>query len=94
MMYQIARAAVKIFDKRQGKTIIIPCHRHCDAFQILKEFGYRKTIDYYEIDQGFLDAKDSYLNRIEAKQRVIQIGQKVTEDFDDNCPELYSEELW
>ena len=93
-MYQIARAAVKIFYKRQGKTIIIPCHRHCDAFQILRDFGYRKLIDYYEIDQGFLDAKDSYLNRIEAKQRVIQIGQKVTEDFDDNCSELYSEELW
>ena len=93
-MYQIARAAVKIFDKRQGKTIIIPCHRHCDAFQILRDFGYRKLIDYYEIDQGFLDAKDSYLNRIEAKQRVIQIGQKVTEDFDDNCSELYPEELW
>ena len=94
MMHQIVRAAVKIFDKRQGKTIIIPCHRHCDAFQILKEFGYRKTIDYYEIDQGFLDAKDNYLNRIEAKQRVVQICQKVTEDFDDNYPELYSEDLW
>ena len=94
MMYRIARAAVKIFDKRQGKTIIIPCHRHCDAFQILRDFGYRKLIDYYEIDQGFLDTKDNYLNRIEAKQRVIQIGQKTAEDFDDNCPELYSEDLW
>lgn len=94
MMCRIARAAVKIFDKRQGKTIIIPCHRHCDAFQILKEFGYRKLIDYYEIDQGFLDAKDNYLNRIEAKQRVIQIGQKAAEDFDYNYSELYSEDLW
>ena len=93
-MYRITRAAVKIFDKRQCKMIIIPCHRHCDAFLILKEFGYLKGIDYYEIDQGFLDAKDNYLNRIEAKQRVIQIGQRTTENFDDNCPELYSEDLW
>lgn len=94
MMERIAKAAVRIFDKRQGKTMIIPCHRHCDAFQILKEFGYRKLIDYYEIDQGFLDAKDNYLNRIEAKQRVIQIGQKVAEDFDYDYQELYSEDLW
>ena len=94
MMERIAKAAVRIFDKRQGKMIIIPCHRHCDAFQILKEFGYRKLVDYYEIDQGFLDAKDNYLNRIEAKQRAVQIGQKVAEDFDFDCPELYSEDLW
>ena len=93
-MYQVVRAAVKIFDKRQCKEVVIPCHRHCDAFQILKEFGYRKTIDYYEISQGFLDSKDNYLNRIEAKQRVIQIRQNVTEDFDYNCAELYSEDLW
>ena len=94
MMERIVKAAVKIFDKRQGKTIIIPCHRHCDAFQILREFGYRKTIDYYEIDQGFLDAKDNYLNRVEAKQRVIHVGQKATEDFDYDYTELYSEDLW
>ena len=93
-MYRIARAAVKVFDKLQGKEVIIPCHRHCDAFQILKEFGYLKGVDFYEIDQGFLDSKDNYLDRIEAKQRVIQIGQQTTENFDDDYPELYSEDLW
>lgn len=93
-MCRIARAAVKVFDKRQGKEVIIPCHRHCDAFQILKEFGYLRGVDYYEIGQGFLDAKDNYLNRIEAKQRVIQIGQQTTKNFGDNYPELYSEDLW
>lgn len=93
-MYPITHAAVRIFDMRQEKIIIIPCHRHCDAFQILKEFGYKKNVDYYEIDQGFLDANGEYLKRIAAKQRVAEIGQQVTKYFDDNCPELYSEDLW
>jgi hypothetical protein len=38
----VCRAAVKIYDKRQDKEMIIPCHRHCDAFQILHDFGYKK----------------------------------------------------
>ena len=93
-MYPVVRVAVKIFDLRQNKEIVIPCHRHCDAFLILKEFGYRKNVDYQEISQGFLDAKDHYLTRVEAKQRVKQLQQAVTADFDADCPELYSEELW
>lgn len=93
-MERIVKAAVKILDKRQGKTIIIPCHRHGDAFQILKEFGYRKIIDYIEISQGFLDADGNYLDRFEAKERVIQINQKTTEYFDADRSELDSEDLW
>ena len=42
----ITSAAVKIFDFRQNKEIIIPCHRHCDAFFILKEFGYKPHDEY------------------------------------------------
>ena len=45
----IVSAAVKIKDLRQDKEIIIPCHRHCDAFYILKQFAYKKNIDYKEI---------------------------------------------
>ena len=51
----ITHAAVKIllFDAwHNAKHITIPCHRHCDAFQILKDFGYTKE-DYQEIAQGF-----------------------------------------
>ena len=46
----IVKAAVKIFDFRQNKDWIIPCMRHCDAFYILKEFGYKRDIDYKELD--------------------------------------------
>ena len=62
----IVSAAVKIKDLRQDKEIIIPCHRHCDAFYILKQFAYKKDVDYKEIAQGFLDEDDKFYNRVEA----------------------------
>ena len=67
----IASAAVKIYDKRQNVIVTIPCHRHADAFQILKDFGYRRFIDYNEVAQGFLDENDNFLSRIEAKKAAL-----------------------
>ena len=60
----IVSAAVKIKDLRQDKEIIIPCHRHCDAFYILKQFAYKKDVDYKEISQGFLDEENKFYNRV------------------------------
>ena len=42
MAQKMTRAAVRIHDKRQDKTWVMPCHRHCDASLILKEFGYNR----------------------------------------------------
>ena len=53
----IASAAVKIYDKRQNVIVTIPCHRHADAFQILRDFGYRRFIDYNEIAQGSQESR-------------------------------------
>ena len=85
----IVKAAVKIFDKKQNKEWIIPCHRHCDAFYILKEFGYTKQ-DYTELEQGFLDEHDNFYNRIAAYDEVMKSGQR---QFRDGVM-LYSEDLW
>ena len=88
----ICRAAVKIYDKRQDKEIIIPCHRHCDAFQILHDFNYKKNVDFQEIEQGFLDEHDNFVNRIAAWYEAKKCNQLVD---DSNRPtELYSEDLW
>ena len=62
-MARIINAAVKIYDKKQEKEIIIPCHRHCDAFYMLKEFGYMRS-DYDIIGQGFLDRDYNFLSRV------------------------------
>ena len=90
----ITSAAVKIFDRRQSKEVIIPCHRHADAFQILKDFGYRKNIDYEEIAQGFLTEKGVFLNRVAARSEAIIHDQYKPCYPDENFMELYSEDLW
>ena len=87
----IVSAAVKIKDLRQDKEIIIPCHRHCDAFYILKQFSYKKDIDYKEIAQGFLDEHDKFYNRISAKKHAQEFNQ-LKENT--RCAELFSEDLW
>lgn len=90
----ICRAAVKIYDRRQDKEIIIPCHRHCDAFQILNEFGYKRFTDYQEVAQGFLDEIDRFLTRTEAWYVARDHGQ-LPDHFESHlCHELYSEDLW
>lgn len=86
----ITSAAVKIADLRQDKEIIIPCHRHCDAFKILKDFNYHKNKDYFELGQGFLDENDNYYDRISAKKHAQECHQII----DTNFGELYSEDLW
>lgn len=90
-MAKITRAAVKIFDKKQNKEIIIPCHRHCDAFRILKEFGYYRS-DYDILKQGFLDRDDVFLSRVEARKEAELHDQLLPIDSTDT--RLYSEDLW
>ena len=87
----IVKAAVKIFDMRQNKEIIIPCMRHCDAFEILKAFNYKKDIDYKEIAQGFLDENDNFYDRIAAKKHAQEFNQ-LKENT--RCAELFSEDLY
>ena len=89
----IVRAAVKIkfFDAYTAREIIIPCHRHCDAFYILKEFGFHRHADYEEIEQGFLNGRGEFLTRVEAKQEAIRCNQLINHTNDVN---LYSEDVW
>ena len=89
MAQKMVRAAVRIYDKRQDKTWVMPCHRHCDAFLILKEFDYSRD-DYVILEQGFLDANDVFYDRYEARKNAIESGQIETSEY----PELFSEDLW
>ena len=90
----ITKAAVKIFDIRQNKEIIIPCHRHCDAYEILYNFGYKKNIDYYKIQEGFLDEDDVFLDRHCAYLEAMYDHQLMVVDKNIKCQELFSEDLW
>lgn len=87
----IVSAAVRFYDRKQHKEIVLPVHRHCDAFLILKNFGYsRDDFDSTLSDQGFLDEEGRFYDRVKAKQHAISCKQIETTPY----PELYSEDLW
>ena len=65
--------------------------RHSDAFYILKEFGYRKNIDYKELAQGFLDENDNFYDRIAAYKHAW-FHKQLKEEY--NVQPLFSEDLW
>ena len=90
----IVSAAVKIKDLRQDKEIIIPCHRHCDAFYILKQFAYKKNVDYKEIAQGFLDEEGKFYNRVQAYDHALSEWQLNEDVLEEHRKELFSEDLW
>ena len=87
----ITEAAVKIFDKKQGKELILPCHRHWNVFYILKQVGYTPN-DYDIIEQGFFNEKGEFLNRIAAKIEAKRCNQLLPHTLPHL--ELFSEDLW
>ena len=91
----IVSAAVRIYDKKQNKEIILPVHRHCDAFYILKEFGYSKDdFESNQNDQGFLDEHDNFYNRVEAWKHAYLHDQINPDALEHTIQELFSEDLW
>ena len=91
----ITSAAVRIFDKRQNKEIILPVHRHCDAFYILKELGYSKDdFESNQNDQGFLDEKDNFYNRVEAWKHAYLHDQIKPDALEHTTNTLFSEDLY
>ena len=91
----IVSACVIIHTKEEygDRAIIIPCHRHADAFYIISQLLDRDEIDKPRTEQGFLTHEDRFLNRHDAMQHAIACGQ-LPPDADKECKELYSEDLW
>lgn len=87
----IVSAAVRIYDKKQDKIIILPVHRHCDAFYILKELGYSKDdFESNQNDQGFLDENGLFYSRVEARLHALMCKQIENTEY----TALYSEDLY
>ena len=86
----IVCAAVKVFIYPLNKEVIIKCHRHCDAYEILHDFNYTRK-DYETIEQGFLDENDIFYNRIDAYKHAWWHMQ-LKEEY--KVRELYTEDLY
>lgn len=102
----VERAAVKIklltnfYDWATNPgEIIIPCHRHADAYEILNLFHYRDGKEYRVIAEGFLDEHNNFMSRVEAWKEAKRCNQFLPcyiEACDDPDVQgvLYSEDVW
>ena len=96
----IISAAVKILLKKENREVIIPCHRHGDAYKILKDLGFQPS-DFETVKQGFIayevdlddpfNGTETFLDRKEALAHAKRNRQILTSMSDD---ELYSEDLY
>ena len=96
----IISAAVKILLKKENREVTIPCHRHGDAYRILKDLGFHPS-DFETVKQGFIayvvdpDNRinwiETFLDRKEALAHAKMNQQILTSMSDD---ELYSDDLW
>ena len=96
----IISAAVKILLKKENREVVIPCHRHGDAYKILKDLGFQPS-DFKTIKQGFIayevdpddpfNGIETFLDRKEALTHAKKNRQILTSMSDD---ELYSEDLY
>lgn len=80
--------------KINGEEIIIPCHRHCNFFEIMKLLHC--NYDKESVEQGFLAYDDTlreewFLNRTEAYKHAMKCGQIPQSD---HITELFSEDLY
>lgn len=87
----IVKAAVKVLNLHTNEEMTIPCHRHCDAFYILHLFNMKQSVDYKQIEQGFLDEHGNFYDRVAAKKHAQEFNQ-LKENT--RCAELFSEDLW
>ena len=96
----IISAAVKILLKKENREVTMPCHRHGDAYKILKDLGFQPS-DFETVKQGFIayvvdpDKRinwiETFLDRKEALTYAKKNRQILTSMSDD---ELYSEDLY
>ena len=99
----ITSAAVK-FTLTNGEEVIVPCHRHGDAFEILKMFhidrvrwkdvqGFIKCVT--DPNDPFDTSHETFVDRVEAYKHAVECGQvKHPMAEYDAAHELYSEDLW
>lgn len=79
-------------------TTILPCRRHGDGFEILRDLGFAPKTKYKVVEQGFIDHDGKFLNRYDAWKHAKMCGQlsQSTEWYkeDNRDCELYSEDLY
>ena len=78
-------------------NLIVPCRRHGEGYEIIKELTDNKY-GVSQIEDGFIDTNGHFRNRIEAFNHATICGQisptVAGYKLDHNETELYSEDLY
>ena len=95
----ILAAAIKYKIEKTGEEVILCGCRHGDIFQQLKALGFKPGEGYKELEQGFIDHHNFFLNRYNAFIEARNCGQLCEKIWDEKLritskPELISEDLW
>lgn len=91
-------AALLVQVEGLNHTTVLPCRRHGDGFEILRDFGCSLKTNCRVIEEGFIDHNGAFLDRHDAWQYAKMCGQlsQSTEWYkeDNRDCELYSEDLY
>lgn len=92
----IVCAALKVRLKDADYETMIPCWRHANGYEILRDFDVPKDAIQY-IDEGFMTSQGGFLDRKEAYAHALQCGQLPAEiryQKGSVGAELYSEDIY
>ena len=77
---------------------ILPCRRHGDGFEILRDFSFMLKTRFSIVEEGFITHEGKFLNRREAQNHARECGQLSQTTMwykqDHLDQELYSEDLY
>ena len=96
----ILAAAIKYKIESTGKEVVLCGARHGDIFVQIEGLGFDPHNGYEELEQGFIDHNNNFLNRKEAFEHAKACGQLankiVYEREHGGCGglNLISEDLW
>jgi hypothetical protein len=95
----ILASAIKYYIETTDEFVILCGARHGDIFTQLEKLGFRPREGYDEIEQGFIDHKNNFLNREEAYEHAKMCGQlceKIQYEKEKGTfvRSLISEDLW
>ena len=94
----ILAAAIKYYIEKTGEVVILCGARHGDIFKQIENLGFEPRKGYTELEQGFIDHHNNFLNRKEAYNHAKACGQLCAKIIYDRESakryELISEDLW
>ena len=92
----ILASAIKFHIEKTNKDVVLCGCRHGDIFNQLKLLGFEPQKGYKEIEQGFIDDKNNFLNREEAYEHAANISGQIFDRriIGERKGSLFSEDLW